>query len=187
MQEAEVMYQTGMKILNGSNKKSQKREYVALGVDASLRQAIIEINSEVFCFFLKVFHQNRGFVKLHYKKFNTIYGLQWHSYQILACQNKKGIILTPPMYNEQNGNNGLKLQFPRTKDTYAIQNLKLHKTKGVIVRCCCCSFVFALNILADKDQNLGIYAWKEHKTSDCLLIFYVPLISAGLYSVQRCF
>lgn len=26
MQEAEMMYQTGMKILNGSNKKSQKRE-----------------------------------------------------------------------------------------------------------------------------------------------------------------
>ena len=26
MQEAETMYQTGMKILNGSNKKSQKRE-----------------------------------------------------------------------------------------------------------------------------------------------------------------
>lgn len=49
-------------------------------------------------------------------------------------------------------------------------------------------FLFLLyNTLADKDQNLRIYAQKERKTSDCLLIFYVPLISAGLYSVQRFF
>lgn len=90
------------------------------------------------------------------------------------------------MYNEQNGNNGLKL-FLRTKNTYAIQNLKLHKAKkGIIVRCLFFSFLL-YNILADKDQNLRIYTQKEHKTSDCLLIFYVPLISTGLYSVQRFF
>ncbi|XP_006157177.1 protein sel-1 homolog 1 [Tupaia chinensis] len=54
MQEAEMMYQTGMKILNGSNKKSQKRDYIGqalgflyasgLGVNSSQAKALVYYN-----------------------------------------------------------------------------------------------------------------------------------------------